>query len=621
MKQWTPQELQSLYLLSRNVIWRYRLDQYEDEALKTILGTLKKSTSEVEAVISRWSLGRFTAERSDALMAEFDALTLGVRGQLGDNINDVASHAGEWATSEHVSIASFGGKVADFNNIALTAEQFKEFFDKTPLGGKLLSGWVDAAFDSTIKVRLAEELRSGVLQGEGYRKLVRRIVGESTGLLEREATTLARTYVQSANVAAQEAVYTANSDIVTGVEWTATMENGHMSTGRGTCPRCAALDGQKWTNEEDRPPCPLHPRCRCLLIPVMKTWKELGMDIPEMKKVARPYTKRPNQNIDTAGNRTIYEGGFHNGDYGSWFQKQSRSFRENVIGPNRARLVEEGKVSFRGLVDRRTGKLFTLDELGARPGGRKALVPVTMGPPKSIAEAVQRLKKLTDRPTASGRLRQGVDLTGATKDAHDSIVMAAERTLGEHTKVNFIGLSAKKMKALGTYSWSYSGVNDAVQFQKTFAKEARRRAPKEAALFETRIQARRELKRAQLEKRREEQARRGKDLPIVSILEKELARIEATKRWSVSTVAKDPLGSVAVHEFHHAIMIRHGFEQKWSRLVREYAGEFDAVSVSEYATKNYRELFAEVGAAIDEEIEVAKGLRKAYDEVMKEVLK
>lgn len=363
MKNYTPQELQELYLLARNVLWRYRLDEYETATLKGILGTLDKTAKEVKAGLDRYMVSRTQDERGQAMLAEFDRLTLAVRQQLTGDITEAASYAGEYATAEHVDILSFGGLAAPFNNVALSAAQFRQFFDKTPLGGQLLGEWVDRAFDSTAKAGMLEYLRSGALQGEGYAKLTNRLLSDFE-LTKREATTLARTYVQTANVQAQEAVYAANADIVPRVKWCATLENIYSSTGRGTCLRCAALDGKEWELKAKRPNAPLHPRCRCVILPVTLTYKELGIDLPELEAAARPYTKRPDKNIDTGGKRTILEVGQHQGDYASWFEKQPKGFQLEAVGPKRFELLQSGRVEFADLVDS-AGSLRTLDQLAA----------------------------------------------------------------------------------------------------------------------------------------------------------------------------------------------------------------------------------------------------------------
>lgn len=365
MKGLTPRELQDFYYLVRNVQWRYKLDEYEKEVLRGIVSTLRKARGEVKKGLGRWVVSQFQDERGEALLAEFDKLTAATRAQLSEDISDAASWAGEYSVNEHVSILSFAGKVASFNNVALSAAQFRQFFAETPLGGKLLTEWVDSAFDSTVKAGMLEELRSGVLQGEGYPKLVKRLLSDFD-LTKREAITLSRTYVQSANVAAQQAVYAANADIVQGWKWCATLENGYSSTGRGTCPVCAALDGKEF-KLNDGPPIPRHPRCRCVALPVTLSYHDLGLDLNEMEGVARPYTIRPDQNIDAGGKRTIQEVGFHQGNYASWWETQGREVQDRSIGPGRAELVRSGAVQFGQIVDD-AGELRTIKELEALAG-------------------------------------------------------------------------------------------------------------------------------------------------------------------------------------------------------------------------------------------------------------
>ena len=257
---YSPDELVDLYMVARNVAWRYRLDLYEEEVLRGVMKTLTKAETEVKAQLERYFVSQTADERGQALLAEFDRLTEGIRNTLAENIVDASSEAGHYATLEHNDILSFGAKVTPFNTVALSPEQFRAFFATVPLGGKLLTEWVDSAFEATVRAGMLEELQAGVLQGEGYPKLVQRLTSDFD-LTKREAINITRTFVQTANVQAQESVYAANADIVPKVRWTATLENGYKSTGRGTCIRCAVLDQKTFPREGPKPPMPLHPRC------------------------------------------------------------------------------------------------------------------------------------------------------------------------------------------------------------------------------------------------------------------------------------------------------------------------------------------------------------------------
>lgn len=85
-------------------------------------------------------------------------------------------------------------------------------------------------------------------------------------------------------------------DCVIGVEWLATLDFR-------TCPQCKSLDGVRWKRGEKHPKPPLHPGCRCVLIPVTEL-TDLGNDVPrpvanaDFEALAKKAyeTKFPNKN-------------------------------------------------------------------------------------------------------------------------------------------------------------------------------------------------------------------------------------------------------------------------------------------------------------------------------------
>jgi hypothetical protein len=346
-----------LYFLTRNVQWRYRLDQYEDAAIAEMLKTVRSTVAEIKQEIFDGDV----PENADELVAELEALSAGLRKRIGEDVATMSSVAGEYSVAEHTAIMSLDG-AAKINTVALSAAQFKEFLGGGPTQGTPLPAWVDAAWGEAVSQKIKRNLNVAVLRGEGYRKAVRGLLDAGLAdFTEREAITIARTYVQTANVAAQMAVYQANDDLVTGWKWSSVLEPGYSKSGRGTCMRCAALDGQVFQMGKG-PSIPLHPRCRCVAIPVTKTWRELGIDRDEIEAAIRPYTIRPDANIDAGGMRTIIESGRHQGNYASWFAKQPKDFKINAVGPNRYKLLESGGIKFDDLIDRE-GNLRTLKQL------------------------------------------------------------------------------------------------------------------------------------------------------------------------------------------------------------------------------------------------------------------
>ena len=363
-------DLKDLILLARSAELRYKLDQYEDGAVKELLHSVDLARNRIAKTLrqrryQRQFSGPYTKfdERSKQLFNELEDLTLGLRNKLGQDMTQMTTVAGEMALDSHNDILSFGGRVDGFNFVRLTAEQIRQMVTGVPVGGHLLSDWVDRTVSGRIKAELKREIMAGMFAGSGYPGIIKRIhqiMGDET---RRNVITLARTYVHNINTSAAESVYRANGDIIKELEWSAVLEPGYSATGRGTCIRCAALDGTRYKLSESHPPIPLHGRCRCVLTPVTKTWRELGLDIDEIEEAYRPYTIRANKNIDAGLNRTILEHGFHGGNYAEWFAGRGKDFQRNVVGPGRLALLESGKIDFADLVDKRTGRLLTLEEL------------------------------------------------------------------------------------------------------------------------------------------------------------------------------------------------------------------------------------------------------------------
>ena len=260
-------QLKDLIILARQVEWRYKLDNFENAALKEILASVDQARKEIITRIAREDYVKVFEgidisdnARSMALLDELEDLTVGVRSQLKHDLTEIATIAGVESYPVQNDILSFGGRVVNFSTVSLTANQLKSMVTNTPVGGKLLADWVDSTFDTRMKQEIKRDIMAGMFLGEGYPDLVKRIE-QGFGVLKRDAETLARTYVQSVNVNAMESVYKANQDIVKRVEWSAVLEPGYLKTGRGTCIRCSRLDGEEYAHDEEKPPMPLHPRC------------------------------------------------------------------------------------------------------------------------------------------------------------------------------------------------------------------------------------------------------------------------------------------------------------------------------------------------------------------------
>ncbi len=352
-----PQDILDLHFLIQNIIWRYKLDEFEAAAIKQMLGVVRHTLNEIKRDLLRTPTKDQKA-RLENIAQELRMLSVGLRHELGEYVERMTEEVFTATSRRQAEILSLGGLVAGVQFARPTPNQIKALtFAETARGVSVEKAW-GWAFPEGLKKTMA----AGMAKGESYATIVKNMMKTGQVKFEREAITVARTYVQSANVAATMETYKENDDVVEGWIWSSALENG-------TCMRCAALDGQVFKLGEG-PEIPLHPRCRCAPLPKISTWRKLGLDEKVFEKRVRPWTIREAKNIDTGGKRKILDYGMHDGDFASWFKKRPAAFKKGFVGPKRYQLLKDGKISFRDLIDK-DGNLRTLKDLDNLIKGRK----------------------------------------------------------------------------------------------------------------------------------------------------------------------------------------------------------------------------------------------------------
>ncbi len=152
-----------LYFLTRNVTWRYRLDQYEDAVIAEMLKTVRAAVSDVQKQLFNGD----SVPRGDALLDELQALSAGLRKRLGEDVADMATEALNYSAQEHAAILSIDNRVP-INNVALSPDQFRAFMSSPATGGVSLPAWVDAAWGNAVTEQVKRNLNIAVLQMRCY---------------------------------------------------------------------------------------------------------------------------------------------------------------------------------------------------------------------------------------------------------------------------------------------------------------------------------------------------------------------------------------------------------------------------------------------------------------------
>lgn len=152
--------------------------------------------------------------------------------------------ASEWTSINLANVEQIAGQVAD----------------GTPLSQVFRSLPVEAS------ERARQVLVEGVALGKNPRvvaQALRKVMGSTLS----KALTIARTEMLRAYRETSKATYQENDDILEGWQW-------HSARTTRTCAVCWAMHGQTFPTDQSLES---HPNCRCSMVPITKSYRELGV--------------------------------------------------------------------------------------------------------------------------------------------------------------------------------------------------------------------------------------------------------------------------------------------------------------------------------------------------------
>jgi len=288
--------------------------------------------------MSKRDLGRLIKRIERRIKQGYEPVT----ALLDAEVEGLAAYEGEWQRDLFRSVVP-----VELDWTSPAPEQLYAATHARPFQGRLLKEWYKGLPDATFR-RVREVIRMGYVDGKTTEQIVREIRGTRTtsGIMDqsrRGANAAVRTALaHTANVARNE-VYRANRKLIKGVEWVSTLD------GR-TSAICRARDGKMWPVDSGPRP-PAHPNCRSSTIPVVKSYRQLGLKGTDKGT-------RASMNGQVSGEL----------NYDQWLRKQPKAFQDEVLGVSKAKLFRDG-LTVDKFVDR-AGNELTLDQLKAREGQR-----------------------------------------------------------------------------------------------------------------------------------------------------------------------------------------------------------------------------------------------------------
>ena len=217
------------------------------------------------------------------------------------------------------------------------------------MDGLTISEWLGKQ-DKSFQETLTKQIRLAVIEGETNPQIVSRLKGALDIKNNNNIKTIVRTAVSTVTNQVRMETYKENSDVFKGWEHNSTIDSRVSLI-------CSTRDGAtydldyKGLNAKGKAypfkQVPLHFNCRSIILPITKSFKELGIPLDEVPIGTR-------SSIDGYVSRdTTFE---------QWFEGKPKAFQEEYLGQSRYKLFKDGKITFSDLVNQ-NGKTLTVKQL------------------------------------------------------------------------------------------------------------------------------------------------------------------------------------------------------------------------------------------------------------------
>ena len=208
-------------------------------------------------------------------------------------------------------------------------------------GATTIKGWLKSVEYKSLN-DIEKVVKLGVIQGDTNYTIANNLRNR-LNMSNIEAQKIVRTATSHISNVAREEVFSANDDVIKGYQ-------KHETLDSRTCLQCASVDGKFYKVNEKKPPATLHMNCRGVYVPVLKSFKELGL----------PFDEIPD------GTRSSLDG-YVSGkiNFDKWIKTKDKTFIKDYLGTSRYELYKNNKLSLSDFVTNK-GRILTVKELKAK---------------------------------------------------------------------------------------------------------------------------------------------------------------------------------------------------------------------------------------------------------------
>ena len=199
-----------------------------------------------------------------------------------------------------------------------------------PIVGAPMKDWWAGLAEQTQR-RVEQQIGIGMTQGETSEQIMRRIRGtQAAGFTDgalnvtrSQAAAIVKTAVNQVSTQTRRATFQENGDLVKGYRWLSTLDSN-------TTPICRERDGKVYPVDSNDLP-PAHWNCRSTITPILKSFREMGIDKDELEPSTRASV---NGQVPAT---TTYE---------EWLRDQPVSVQNDALGTARAKAWRAGDLTW-----------------------------------------------------------------------------------------------------------------------------------------------------------------------------------------------------------------------------------------------------------------------------------
>lgn len=335
--------------------------------LRWAKGTYKKQANLIDKLFADLSYklavrapgdNSFTAKRLEVMLANVETLSNEMFGALSKAVNGDLRELAAYESKFQVASLQNAYPIEMVID-TVPASQIYSATMSRPFQGKILKDWWKSQNAAT-QDAYNRAIRLGYAQGETLGQITSRLRGVND-MTHRQVEAIVRTATKHLAQTARSEMIKNNQGILEDQEmFIATLD------GRTTL-ICAGNDGKLYDLGKGPMP-PLHYGCRSDRVPVTKSWSQLGLnDLKENDKLherryiadQRRFVDIPKDQRDSVVGSTTLK------SYNDWLKTQPRSFVDDVLGKEKAKLYMDGGLHLDKFTDR-NGNELTLKKLAEK---------------------------------------------------------------------------------------------------------------------------------------------------------------------------------------------------------------------------------------------------------------